>query len=950
MKHGDLWKQFVSPDNAYRMAPLMRVNDAVTREEALRQVRSLKKQGCGGLFTYCEHLADQAPFRFLSQQWWAAVKVFAEACVKEGLDFWAYDEQDWPSGTCGGQLVEQNPEMGWKYVCPTEQDFEGPTTARIEIGDGTLVAALAFRLDGEAVIEGSVRDLAEQVQSRLLTWNVPAGRWRVAVYTQHLGQGGALVPFSSDLMDPVVCRTFIGMSYKGYLEAVRRVRGARIAGYFTDEPIFSMGLYPTQRYVPTRPATALAWTPGLLDAFRAQHGYDLRPKLPYLYYGGKEAVPTRCHYFQTCSRLFCENYFGQIYRFCEETGTLATGHLNGEEVFALHLGSQGGNHLMHYRYMHIPGIDWILPRSIPLPSVSPKYAASIAHLMGRDRTWCESFAGSGWGMTFQEMRGIVNWEHVNGINMQIPISYKYSLRGPQRTTFYNPGISYQQPYWDHFRAFADYEARLCAITAGGGHVAQVALFYPAADMQAHFRESDLLNQRSKDYNDLGDRLRYAGYDFDILDDHIVLEETGVESGCLETATESFEVLVVPQMDAFRRATLEKVRGFVLAGGTLLFVGSLPRHSVESGADDPDLLRLLVELLSDNCHGRMAAGDSRWHTCGAGRVGMAPDADGAVTLLRALVTPDVQMTPQIPGIVASHRRLDDGDLYLVHNHSDQPCAVRLTLAAKGHPERWDPLTGEAEGIDGYEVGDNGTTLRLDLQAQELVPVFLHADPAQAKPTTTATLLQAIPVPGPFRFRIEETLWRPEIAWNFSDVQREWTSNAEPLDVPESIGAGDWCECGLRCFSGIGHYETEVTLEAMPAGTRVVLSLGRVGVSAEVSVNGKRAGFVLFDPYEIDITDRVTEGRNRLTISVANTLANYYSQFAELAGKEHFEGGVLPEHLASGLIGPVSLKMVERRRPAGLLARPPSPVEPESLAVPLDDRLGLDDGQGRSPSRP
>lgn len=28
------------------------------------------------------------------------------------------------------------------------------------------------------------------------------------------------------------------------------------------------------------------------------------------------------------------------------------------------------------------------------------------------------------------MRQIVNWEHVNGINMQIPISYKYSLREP----------------------------------------------------------------------------------------------------------------------------------------------------------------------------------------------------------------------------------------------------------------------------------------------------------------------------------------------------------------------------------------------------------------------------------------------------------------------------------------------------------------------------------------
>ena len=266
MKHQDLWKQFVSPANTYRIAPLMRINDAVDREGAFRQVRSLKEQGCGGLFTYCEHLGEQAPFEFLSEQWWAVVETFAEACVKEGLDLWAYDEQDWPSGTCGGQLVEQNPEMGWKYLCPAEHDFKGPTTARIAVGHGLLVAAVAFRLSGDAVVEGSLQDLTDLVADGLLEWEAPEGRWRIAVYTLHLGQGGAIVPYSSDLMDPRVVRKFIEMSYQGYQKAVRRVPGARIAGYFTDEPIFSMGLYPTQRYVPTRPATALPWTPRLRPA------------------------------------------------------------------------------------------------------------------------------------------------------------------------------------------------------------------------------------------------------------------------------------------------------------------------------------------------------------------------------------------------------------------------------------------------------------------------------------------------------------------------------------------------------------------------------------------------------------------------------------------------------------------------------------------------------------
>jgi hypothetical protein len=125
----------------------------------------------------------------------------------------------------------------------------------------------------------------------------------------------------------------------------------------------------------------------------------------------------------------------------------------------------------------------------------------------------------------------------------------------------------------------------------------------------------------------------------------------------------------------------------------------------------------------------------------------------------------------------------------------------------------------------------------------------------------------------------------------------------------IRLGDWSQQGLAFFSGIGHYETDIDLEALPAGTCIVLALGRVHLSAEVTVNGKRAGFVLFDPYEIDITDQAVAGRNRLTISVANSLANYYSQFEELADKKPHFGGALPEDLVSGLIGPVALKVLK-----------------------------------------
>jgi hypothetical protein len=754
------------------------------------------------------------------------------------------------------------------------------------------------------------------------------------------GVGGFQNGVSADLMDPAAGAAFVEMSYRAHLEHVRRVPGAVLKGFFTDEPTCSMALYHGwKRWADQVPRAALPWTPRFLEAFRAQHGYDARPRLPLLYHPSRrEAVRFRAHFFQTCSRLMRDAFFAPIERFCRENGVLATGHLNGEESFHHHLAAQGGDLMIHYPCMHVPGIDWIVPISNPLPAVAPKFAASVAHRMGLERTMCESFAASGWGLSFQEMRWIVNWEHVNGINLQVPISYKFSLRGPSRATFYNPGISYQQPYWDHFRAFADYEARLCVLASGGGHVAQVALYYPADDIAYYYDDKPLLEARSKAFAELGDAIRHGGYDFDIVDDEAVVELSGIEDGRLLLGTETHDAVVVPQLDTIRRASLEELRCLAMTGGCVVFVGRLPRHSVEDGADDPEVARLLEELLGaevvrqasrlsrdcpDGQDDRRAL--SSWRLAGRGRAGFALTSDAAVELLDEVHLPDLDAVPPAENIVAYHRRIQDGDLYLLMNHADRAQTVELTLRAKGTPEVWDPRTGEAAPVEEWRATPNGTWMRLHFHPQELIPIFLRggaprtrAAGLQPRRASGERLLREIPIPGPFRFRIEETMRRPEVAWNFTQDADGWTRTLPPPAPPETIPLGDWCEQGLAAFSGIGHYSCDVDLGELPPGARAVLDLGRVAASAEVFVNDSSAGIVLFEPYRLDITRLARPGRNVLRVAVANTLSNYYSQFAELAGKPLDFGGDLPQRRVSGLLGPVAISiLVDRRNPKRVL---------------------------------
>ncbi len=501
----ELAAMFKNPPIEYRIQFLLRTNDEVTREDIDYQVRSIREQGGGGVFSYCEHLDDGSPERFLTDWWWKVVDLTASACAREGIQYWAYDEEDWPSGTAGGLLLKQHPDLTWKYLKQSKHLFVGPDPIDYSIeGDDPIVAAVAYKAKVTDIRSETLTDVTDRIEGRRFRWTPPSSTWVVAFYTVATGNVWNNAPYP-DLMSRKVGDAIVDLVYRAHDERVRKLPGARIVGFFSDEPSISIANYPAGSLTPWVPA--MPYSPDLPEAFQKQHGYELRRNLPLLFhYAGPEALRFRCHYWQTCNRLYCDHYFGKLYRFCDERGQIASGHIHVEESLMALLTLQGGNPLAIFRNMHIPGIDWIYPFQNALPANVPRYASSMAHLMGRPRAWCESFAASGYGLTFQQMCRLVNWEHVNGINMQIPICYKYSLRGPKRTQFYTPGISYQQPYWDHFRAFADYEARLCLLASGLGHVAQVALAFPNVDLWAHCWHHDLLNTRSVPYYQLGDEL------------------------------------------------------------------------------------------------------------------------------------------------------------------------------------------------------------------------------------------------------------------------------------------------------------------------------------------------------------------------------------------------------------------------------------------------------------
>lgn len=125
--------------------------------------------------------------------------------------------------------------------------------------------------------------------------------------------------------------------------------------------------------------------------------------------------------------------------------------------------------------------------------------------------------------------------------------------------------------------------------------------------------------------------------------------------------------------------------------------------------------------------------------------------------------------------------------------------------------------------------------------------------------------------------------------------------EPVELnceKGNITTGDWSKMGvLKAYSGGLWYRKNVNLSEKELSGNIYLDLGEVAASAEIHINGKKAGICLRKPFRVDITEFVKEGDNYFEILVYSTLVNHYSTIPT--------PNIYRQSYEAGLIGPVKL---------------------------------------------
>ena len=230
--------------------------------------------------------------------------------------------------------------------------------------------------------------------------------------------------------------------------------------------------------------------------------------------------------------------------------------------------------------------------------------------------------------------------------------------------------------------------------------------------------------------------------------------------------------------------------------------------------------------------------------------MTPAAAQTVAKFRsAKPKPLLKCKPAAPSLRVSCRQRGSKKIWLCVNESSAPLDVKLTFDQTPVLFR-DPWGSGDYILEGsrfnWHFEPCGTAVFISGQkGKKRLPVYQWEEPENLK-------------------------------WQLHETCRHFVGKGdilvEPVNgTPVPAELGDWASVLTAGFSGDACYTTEFENDKKSR----YLDLGEVHYSASVRLNGKDLGSRFRSPFYFDLTPALKQGKNRLEITVSNTLANALS---------------------------------------------------------------------------
>ena len=357
-------------------------------------------------------------------------------------------------------------------------------------------------------------------------------------------------PFYVDLLDKNVTKDFINEIYVPYYEKY----GNDIEGFFTDEPQLSRDGIP--------------WSFKLEEEYKREYNENLADNLPHLFFEVGDYAETRVKFWRLVTKMFSESFVKQIYEWCDSVGLKFTGHMVLEESFLSQLTANGAV-MPNYEYFHIPGMDCL--GRVKIAKQTILQLTSVAQQLGKKQVLSETFALTGWGVSFEELKQIYEWQMVRGVNLLCTHLAAYSLRGIRKRD-YPAAFSYQQPWWNEYQTFLDSVSRIGMVLSEGKPICDTLLIHPQTTAWVLYNGDDN-NSKIDEYNDKFnlyiDDLEKKHVLFNLGDETIIEKHARVEKDTFVIGEQRYKTVVLPPHLALFESTKKLLKEFENNGGKVV---------------------------------------------------------------------------------------------------------------------------------------------------------------------------------------------------------------------------------------------------------------------------------------------------------------------------------------------------------------------------------------------
>jgi hypothetical protein len=715
----------------------------------------------------------------------------------------------------------------------------------------------------------NVIDITRYVKNGILTWNAPAGKWRILRLGYGL-TGKANHPavlegtgLEVDKIDPEAVERYYQNLLKRYTDASKGLIGSKGITYVLNDS-YEAGLF--------------TWTANMMKEFKNRRGYDLKPWLPALtgiiVNSSEETDRFLFDWRTTIGEMMVD------YSYDLETQILNKYHL--KRYSEAHGGGRSNmsDSMDDKRAAAIPMSEfWAHYKQGWIQNLGEesdiKESASVAHIYGQNINAAESFSCDG----FKEGAFVYRPENLKraadfafsfGLNRIVvhesalqPVDDKFPGIGLGR---WGQWFNRHETWAEQASAWTKYLSRCSYMLQQGRFVADIAVYYGEDN-----NIGGVFNEKAPDIP--------TGYNFDYVNKSILQNVIGIDNRDLTTKTGMrYRVLYLNNVKYMSLPVLRRIGEIADAGVTIC--GGKPERMANLNGDVKEFKSLV---------------DHIWNS---GKTNVTTGVPIADVLKTMDVQPDVEWLPATKDVRYLHRTLSDGEIYWLSNVNDAYRTFNFSFRTTGRkPYIWHPDTGESESAE-YLIQGDRTSVKVSFVPHDAVFVmFLEPTKEKSGSVRNTFETQVAQITSPWKVTFQENRGAP--------ADTTMTHLCSLTDSPID---------GIKYFSGTATYTTTFdwnSTSSMSKAEKYYLDLGEVHDLAEVKLNGHALGVLWHTPFRADVTELLQNGANTLEIKTVNVWHNRLVGDLQ-PGVQHkiafySKNFFTPDEplLPAGLVGPVNI---------------------------------------------